>query len=113
MSSPGFAGTWVGDNSPFLTFGTSAAGIVIGFENCEVPPFEVLQTTYTLYGTSSPCAFLEVAAHPDYPQGLAFPNCYADFTPAIGGRLTINPDGTCPPLPVETSTWGRVKALYR
>ena len=114
--SPGFTGVWLNDSTPLLThFGTSPDGVDIVYNGgCAVVTSKtlVLTATYTVFGTSANCSFLEVTPHPLY--GIIYvQDCDFSSISADGGRLTINPDQTCSPLPVESVTWGRIKALYR
>jgi hypothetical protein len=114
--SVGFTGVWLSETSPFPVIGTSPTGIQIGYGYCVTLPALVLQVTYTVFGTSEDCSRLDVAEHPqnifaeDAPVTV---DCNFEFLIGTGGRLTVNPTANCPPVPVESSTWGKVKALYR
>jgi hypothetical protein len=34
--------------------------------------------------------------------------------PATGGDIVVNPDGSCMcDIPVESTTWGKIKELYK
>lgn len=115
-TSPGFTGVWLADATPHaLLLGTSPNGVSVGYNlGCFVltEPTLLLEVTYSVFGTSDDCSFLEIASHPDY--GIVYvQDCEFEPISAVGGKLTINPNESCSPLPVESSTWGKVKALYR
>jgi hypothetical protein len=113
--SVGFTGVWLGETSPFSTIGMSPTGIRIAYGQCLDTPALILEVTYTVFGTSDDCSYLEVVEHPEEvcggPVFLDCPNFDTWF--GTGGRLTVNPNETCTPIPIEPSTWGKVKALYR
>ncbi|MDH4036095.1 MAG: hypothetical protein OEX18_06695 [Candidatus Krumholzibacteria bacterium] len=119
-ASDGFAGTYVTEviTPPFLVLGDTQGGISFAYTTCFVGSAVLATVTYAGSGTSAPCSYLQVVAHPDYVQwGILVQNCYFDSFPApTRGRLYVNPDGSCPPwcvVPTRQTTWGGVKALYR
>jgi hypothetical protein len=113
-ASDGFTGVWLSDTSDFFVAGTSPTGVQVGYQSCVGPTVLALEVTYTVFGTSDDCSYLEVAAHPDFDYGGPYiAVCVGYPEVGHGGRLTINPNPSCSPVPVEPSTWGRVKALYR
>jgi hypothetical protein len=82
---------------------------------CAPNPFYIGAISYLISGQALPCC--EVNA---LPAGqFAFADCmFREFQLADGKPILVNPDGTCAcqnlsTLAVESSTWGRVKALYR
>jgi hypothetical protein len=114
-TSPGFTGVWLADVTPHaFLLGSSPNGVSVVYNfGCFVltEPTLLLEVTYSVFGTSENCSFLEVASHPDY--GVVYvQGCELETIAAVGGKLTINPNEGCASLPVESSTWGRVKALY-
>ncbi|MCK4776515.1 MAG: hypothetical protein KAT30_17080, partial [Candidatus Krumholzibacteria bacterium] len=73
---------------------------------------------YFAQGLSPPCSYIQVVADPlAYdPPGIQVADCA--FPPnvvnATGGDVVVNPDASCMcNIPVEETTWGKVKALYR
>jgi hypothetical protein len=112
--SVGFTGVWLSESSPFLVTGTSPNGIRIAYGGCFDLPVFLLEVSYTVFGTSEDCSYLAVVAAPGEDQrGPLVVDCNFDLIVGTGGRLIINSTPQCPPVPVESSTWGRVKALYR
>jgi len=119
----GFTGTWLSDTPRpgWSVGGNSQDGIWMyyleeGLRSCLRPPTHLLTVQYALLGTSPANSFLEVtgAPPPDPLWGLCVrlywcgmrSGDYPDI--ALGGRLTINST-----VPVEATTWGRIKNLYR
>jgi hypothetical protein len=107
---PGFTGEWLFESSPWYPylFGSSLTGASVYYAQCLVTDTILIRATYWLKGTSSPCAGLHVVAHPD--GQLLCIGCNMFEEPCgVSGALQVN----CPPLLVNETTWGRVKALYR
>ena len=112
--------TWLADNYlPWLHLGSSPNGVVISYGACQAAPVVIGFTLYNV--TSTTCATLQVVPDPDEPTGaivtldcsLPEPLKYV----AGGGSFTVfgvwDFGGChCAPTPVETTTWGRIKALY-
>jgi hypothetical protein len=116
VPSVGFTGVWLSETSPFPVIGASPTGIQIGYSYCVSLPALVLEVTYAVFGTSEDCSYLDVVEHPQNMFGEDVPvtvDCNFVYFSGTGGRLTVNPTANCPPVPVEPSTWGKVKALYR
>ena len=112
-SSDGFTGVWLGETSPYSTFGTSQAGIDVVYGSCIFQPTHLLTITYQTFGTSAACSYLESVPHPDRPEGyIVIADCAAILLVGESGRLTVNPDSTCTPVPVENRSWGSIKSLY-
>lgn len=112
-ASPGFTGVWLSETSPFTTIGNSQTDLSVGFGNCRDGRFVVLTMTYQLYGTSE-CSQLS------FTPALGQTELYCldcSFGMECNGLypLYVNCSGShgCDPLPVESTTWGSVKALYR
>jgi hypothetical protein len=75
----------------------------------------ILTIQYWAQGTSENCCFLGVGTNPIHdPPGIWALDCDLNLVPATGVGAVINPNETCPcfNVPVEQSTWGKVKALY-
>lgn len=110
--SAGFTGTWLEDSTPYTVVGTSQEGVGIVFPTCMPSPIHALTVTYAIDGTSSANSYVEVVPHPGTPTGMIEVNVCVYIEFARGGRLLVNPEGVCPPLPTEPTTWGAIKALY-
>jgi hypothetical protein len=116
-ASTGFTGSWVQDavSAGMFAIGTSPDGVQIHYQACRTGDVAILRVTYQLSGTSSPCSFLPVEPYPG--DDLIEPmDCSFTSHSPVGGNLFVNPNESCPceePVPVQATTWGRVKALYR
>ena len=118
VPSPGFSGTWIEDIVPLglNRNGTSPTGIGVGYSTCRFGDLLVLQVRYQMQGTSSSCSFLEAIAYPSFPWILTTTCGEGDPIPVDGTRLMVNANQSClceGPLAVESSTWGRIKAMYK
>lgn len=113
-ASSGFTGVWLSDASPFFLLGSSQTDLGVAFNNCLGGTFLVLTMAYQLFGTST-CSELAIAPPVGFPVPF-FDSCFfAEYPLWHNSPLHVNCDGSldCNPVPVESSTWGRVKALYR
>ncbi|MEE9268772.1 MAG: hypothetical protein V3V49_00765 [Candidatus Krumholzibacteria bacterium] len=112
---PGFLGSWVSDTWIFATTqGTSDKGISIIFGSCEPTPTHVLTINYVGAGTSSPCSSIDVVGNTNVtPPSPSITSCVGSKNPVPVRSVVVNPDVTCNCIvPVEETTWGRIKALY-
>ena len=102
---------------PFPYIGHPLMGISINYLMCLSPPILILEMIYVGSGTTPPCGEMRVVEHPgSNPPGLWAVDCSINRVPAQGYTSYINNDGSCPctsPIPVQETTWGQVKALYR
>jgi hypothetical protein len=85
---------------------------------------------YMFTSAEAACQFLRIVPHPD-ASTVDVINCYGvPEVAAVGDLRILTPGGacgcgethtfegtpaafSCTPLPVEETTWGRVKAFYR
>lgn len=113
-ADPGFTGVWLSETSPFLTVGNSQADLSIGFNSCMVGHFPVLTISYQLFGTST-CSTLSIVAAPGFLEPLCISCSFHEVKCSGLDPLHVNCTGSfdCNPVPVQSSTWGRVKALYQ
>jgi hypothetical protein len=113
-ASPGFTGVWLSDATPYYMVGSSPIDLGVGFNKCLSGRNLVATITYQLFGTST-CSELAIAA----PVGFLWPffdTCdFTEYPLFNNGPLHVNCSGSfdCNPVPVEPSTWGKVKSLYR
>jgi hypothetical protein len=119
LPSAGVTMTHLADNSAFLTIGNSQTGIAIAYQACFTGPLEILSMSYLGSGTSVACSDLTVVEDPTAnPPGLFVTDCASPPNKLIGLGSTaiINDDGGCPCpdiVPVEETSWGQIKAIYR
>jgi hypothetical protein len=121
VQNNGFSGSWLFDDSEFVTIGNSQSGISISYNGCLTPPVLVVVISYMCFGTSG-CTTVSLVPDPTAVTGeieaydcvgglLIQPNVYEL---CVNGALV--PDdhfGSCDcPLPAENSTWGKIKGIY-
>ena len=119
--SAGFSATFVEEDIPFYHVGTFRDGVTVVYDECIFStPFLIGTITYQGYGTSETCSMLDTSGNPNWGEPTPYPitnACTFAWYPApSAGPLYINPSPECSPpcvVKTESSTWGRVKALYR
>jgi hypothetical protein len=111
---------WIGDEIPanFLFLGSSQGNwLAIAYGKCIDTPIYLGKIKYFTAGIGQPCCRYPVLQSTEWPTPVTV-DC-ADPPNIVfisGGEVTINETPAClcdPPLSVESSTWGRVKALYQ
>jgi hypothetical protein len=117
------AGTGV--TAGFVSIGTYAAGIEIGYPTCRTGATLIGTLNYFLQNEALDCSrTVQVVPHPgsevaDEVIAVGCQQPFGTITVATGGRLWGGTDaelcGGCtePPLATQESTWGGIKALYR
>jgi len=107
---------YLSDTEPFENPGNSQTGKTVGYGSCITHAIHILTINYFVQGSSPPCCLYPLLGHPyDDPDHPMVADCNNQGHPAQGLVATINGNATCPcgyPVPVEETTWGRVKALY-
>jgi hypothetical protein len=105
-----------------LTIGTAAAGIDVAFTTCQAFDAYLMKVTYFGSGSSAPCSYINVLAHPgsQVPGETVIVDCTLPFGVVRAvprGQAIVNPGP--PPAQCDCnvasseSTWGAIKALYR
>ena len=116
--SAGFDGTWLEDIVPagLGANGTSPSGKRVASLTCWFNDKLLLHVRYQMQGGSSSCSFLQAVPYPGDPWIEALTCGYGESIPVDGDRIFVNPDSSCPcdvPVATESTTWGRIKAMYR
>jgi len=109
--------TYLGETSPYgVIIGNSQTGISIAYGACVPSPNVLLTINYFGSGLTPPCSYIQVMPDPAaIPREIWVVDCQTPPNKAIatGGDVVVNPDPSCfCNVPVEETTWGRVKALY-
>jgi hypothetical protein len=107
---------WLSDNWIMpVTIGDSQTGVSVGYGGCLAAPTLVLSMNFFAQGITPPCCTYPVLPDPAAPSGqIEVMDCASNLLYATGGRAIINPTDNCGcNVPVEETTWGRVKAMYR
>ena len=108
---------WVADVNPHTqTTGTSQTGVTVVYDGCLSSPVLVQEIQYMGDG-SSPVGSCISIAHVQGEPVMVVTHCdgspRAPSNAGVCVKCTPPAFGDCMELPVETSTWGRVKGLYR
>lgn len=123
-----------GDALPYLTFlyanpigdlfiqGDIVDGYTVSYGDCQTTGLAIMEIGYFGSGLTPNCSDLRVVAAPTASTGEveAF-DCNDEVFPATGGVAYVSvilgecycTSPYCVPVPVEDSTWGGIKALYR
>ena len=117
-SGGGFTGVLVGERwGATFHLGNVTDGAIVAYEQCQPGRFEIVRLTYQVYGTSPPCSYLEVLPHPDYSSVIALTCAGGAVETKPWGPLWVNYAPQCGAawcvLATESSSWGKIKALYR
>jgi hypothetical protein len=101
-----------------VTIGNSQTGKSLGYGTCRVGTVYLIAINYFIQGAPAQfCCPYPVLPDPQVPSGrIEIVNCDFITLYGYGATAVVNPDASCPcespPVRVEESTWGRVKALY-
>jgi len=91
----------------FLTSGASVDGTSISYESCLAGHFKLMTVNFLGGPNGTPdCTLIGIV-------DARVTDCTDGRTYALGGQGIVNPDGSCEIGPVESTTWGGIKALYR
>lgn len=121
-------GDWISDTPMFpSTIGDSQHGVTVDYGTCLYSPIHVLTINLQTYGTTPECCCYPPAPHPETPSGeIEMVDCgyETNFVPHDHGSfinnspyvVCVGADGVCEcerTVPVDASTWGGIKALYK
>jgi len=120
----GMSMTYLGESKigpPMEITGNIVDGYNVSYGSCVTGGLTIMQIAYFGMASSSTCSWLEVSAAPGAPGGQVEGSDCDDAAVTVAGLQTpVNPDATCEcdvpgcqPVPVEETTWGNIKALYR
>jgi hypothetical protein len=109
----------VGD--PIYIQGDIVDGYTVSYGECRTGGLAIIEIGYFGQGMSEICSRLRVVAAPTAATGqVEVFDCNDDVFPVSGYVAIVNStaecwcsDPYCRPVPVEDSTWGTIKALYR
>ncbi len=115
--------TWLADSMAFpVTIGDTQndpRGLSIGLGACRSSPVYLGSMIYMTQGQASPCCSYAVLKAFDLTPEIPTPimvACDETIHGIAPGTAVINPGPGCyciSPVPVDETTWGAVKALYR
>jgi hypothetical protein len=107
-----------GETSPYAVTGNTQTGITVNYGACLASDILVTTVLYLKDSQSGRCATIRAVPDPAAPSGtIEVYDCSGNTLVGGSQPLVINPGGWdcwvwCSTIPVEESTWGRVKALY-
>jgi hypothetical protein len=111
--------TWLSDTTPYcggVGCRDSQTGITLVYGACKIGAIHVLTINYFSQGSNEACCLYPLLPHRFSPDGqVEVVDCQFASRIATGLTGTVNGNVTCPcgyPVPVEETTWGRVKSLY-
>jgi hypothetical protein len=97
--------------------GPSGFGCAIAYGGCYPTPNMILTIQYFGSGLSPACSYIKVVEDGTaVPPILAVTDCAdpPNLLDATGGIGYFNNDGNCPcDVPVEETSWGQIKSLYK
>lgn len=124
LPSTGVNLIYITETSPFgMIIGNSQNGIAIAYEACLQAPILLLEIVYYTRGLSQSCSVMNIVPNFNAPSGqIEVADCSdpPNILVATGGELIVNMDESCmwwecycDPDPVEQTSWGAIKSLYR
>lgn len=100
-----------------VSIGSTVSGISVSYGGCVPADILIATINYFCMGASPSCAYLEVVPDPAAPTGtIEVVDCAFVKLQGAGSMIIFNNDGTCGRpcgLPINDTTWGEVKNLYR
>lgn len=105
---------YVNESSPFMFIGDTQSGITIAYGGCRSSQELIATITYFTTGASTTCSSIRVLPDPSSLTGtIEVLDCMNSRSEGLGGKLVINPDGSCGCGPSsELTSWGKIKDLY-
>ncbi|MHC4326314.1 MAG: hypothetical protein ACYSUX_18745 [Planctomycetota bacterium] len=101
-----------------LVLGDAVNGAGVSYGICKSGPIYAAMVIYTATTGPMPCDLITVVADPSgNPPGIYMADCTTpnpvQFEITTGGSAIFS-DGTCPcDVPVEDTSWGKIKSLYQ
>lgn len=128
-SGSGVTMTYLSETHYFpSTIGTTQTGLSVCYGTCTLGNQVIASITYTTYGTSSGCSKMLVVPHPGaqtveaikcngvatrtYVEDLYIERSSGCGCPDTHGFPGIAQLFSCEPVPVASTSWGAIKALY-
>ena len=119
LDNNAFLGLWLADQSGYQLIGDSQRGVQVSYGGCVATPGVILTVVYFCQGTSG-CTSVELA--PAFNQPIETRGCSNELFYPVTRQLCVNSvfviddsgfGGICEcTIPIEYTSWGRVKALF-
>ena len=111
---------WAGDriNPEFgiLSNTQHPFGVGVAYNECVTLPVYLGYVQFYAFAASEPCCEYGVSDPADEDLDFIGVSCEPSAVPIASGRVIIDPTSNCPcesPVAVQSTTWGRIKSLYR
>ena len=96
--------------------GIRRRGMTFEYGSCRSGAIEILRMIYRRGPDMDPCCVDPLLPYPGLPGGqVVAVDCELNEVPAVVPAATVQGNATCPcgyPVPVDKTTWGKVKSLY-
>jgi hypothetical protein len=104
---------FLGETYNFPVFGTAQDGVWVMLNGCPVGQFHIGTLSFTVEGLTGDCCWYVPQPFPSASE-VEVEYCGGGWTWVFpASSLLINPNDCPSPSPVEESTWGRIKELYK
>jgi hypothetical protein len=105
-------------NPALLYLGNPVTGTKVSYVGCKTSFPQLLATLrWNGDGTTTECAAIRPVPNPDDTRGIVYAvDCSTNIRPLSTDPGWVNDTGDCPctpPVPTETTTWGRIKSMYQ
>lgn len=112
--SPGFEAVHLSEVCNFDLMGDSQTGAQVFYPGCFSGTVHVMTITYHVEGLSQHCHLYEPQPYPGASsiESQACGEVGWSWTDGVGVYVSTDPEESCG-SPVEQSTWGGIKAMYR
>lgn len=107
--------SYVNETSPHVVrIGDTPSGLSVAYGACLNSTILVATITYITTGASAACSNVRVVPDFNAPTGkIEIVDCSHFRSEGIGGKLVINPDGSCDCGPdTRITNWGKIKEQY-
>lgn len=107
--------SYIGETSPHATrLGDTQSGLSVAYGGCQYSTVLIAAISYFATGASATCSSIRVVADFNAPTGkIEVVDCSHFKSEGIGGKLVINPDGSCDCGPdTRLTNWGKIKEQY-
>ena len=112
-----FGWTYISETSSYAVTGNTRTGITASYGACLASNILIATVLYLKDAGSGHCTTLTAVADPAAASGtIEVYDCNGNVLVGSAQPLLVNPNDRCPVwcqlVPIEETTWGRVKALY-
>jgi hypothetical protein len=107
--------SYLSETSPHPTrIGDTQSGLSVAYGGCQYSTVLIATISYFANGASAVCSSVRVVADFNAPTGkIEVVDCSAIRSEGIGGKLVINPDGSCDCGPdTRLTSWGKIKEQF-